>query len=292
MLSQLIINIVYISSIIFLVGISFSLIFSTARFFHFAHAVVITSGAYGCYAFSELLGLSMPLSVALAILVATGLGWSLEFFVYRAMRRNGASPLTSLLASLGLYIMLQNVISIFFGDDTKVIADSAITPSFSILGAKITAIQLTMIGLAVATFCAKVFFIDRTKIGLALRAVSDSPELAKVSGIDFDITMGVAFCLGSFIGSVVGLARAFDVGMTPTMGLAMLLLGVVAVVIGGNGKTFGVAIASVLLASLQQLAGWQFGTLWEETTAFLLLLFYLLCRPQGLFGRISKQLSV
>jgi branched-chain amino acid transport system permease protein len=291
-MEQLFVNILFLASTIFLVGISFSLIFSTAKFFHFAHAAVIASGAYGCYAFSELLGLPIPLSAALAIVVATGIGWSLEMFVYRPMRRNGASPLTSLLASLGLYIILQNVISMFFGDDTKVISDSAVTPSFSFFGAKITAIQLTMMGLAVAAFCAKVFFIDRTKIGLALRAVSDSPELARVSGIDFDIIMGVAFCLGSFLGSVVGLTRAFDVGMTPTMGLAMLLLGVVAVVMGGNGKTFGVAIASVFLATFQQLAGWQFGIRWEETTAFLLLLCFLLWRPQGIFGKPLRKIEV
>jgi len=291
-MEQLLANILFLSSTIFLVGISFSLIFSTAKFFHFAHAAIITSGAYGCYAFSELLGFPMPLSVALAIGVSIGLGWSLEWFVYKPMRRNGASPLTSLLASLGLYIVLQNVISMLFGDDTKVISDSAVTSSFSFLGAKFTVIQLTVIGLAIVAFCVKVFLIDRTKIGLALRAVSNSPELAMVSGINFEITMGVAFCLGSFLGSVIGLSRAFDVGMTPTMGLPMLLLGVVAVVMGGNGMTLGVAIASLFLATFQQLAGWQFGMRWEETTAFMLLLCFLLWRPQGIFGKPLRKTEV
>jgi len=231
----------------------------------------------------------MTVSVALALATGTGLGWCLEFAVYRPMRRSGASSLILLLASLGLYILLQNAISMLFGDDTKVIFGSAVAPTLGIHGARITGVQLAVMVMAVAVLIAKIFYLDKTRIGLALRAIADSPELAKVSGIDFDRTMGFAFCLGSFLASAVGLSRAFDVGMTPTMGLPMLLLGVVAVVLGGNGKAIGVAVASVLLASFQQIAGWQFGTHWEETTAFLLLLAFLLCRPQGILGRPLKK---
>jgi branched-chain amino acid transport system permease protein len=291
-MAQIIVNILFSASTIFLVSISFSLIFSTARFFHFAHAAVITFGAYGCFAFSQWLALPMSVSVAIAAAAGTLIGWCLEWAIYRPMRRNGASPLILLLASLGLYIVLQNGISMLFGDDTKVIGGSAVARSFGILGARITGIQLTVIGVAVAVYFAKVFLVDRTRIGLALRAVADSPELSKVSGIEFDKTMGIAFCLGSLLASAIGLLRAFDVGMTPTMGLPMLLLGVVAVVLGGNGKALGIAVASILLASFQQLAAWQLGTRWEETTAFLLLLAFLLCRPQGILGRPLRKAEV
>lgn len=291
-MEQLLANILFSASTIFLVGISFSVIFSTARFFHFAHAAVITSGAYGCFAFSQWMSLPILVSVVLAIAAGTGLGWCLELAVYRPMRHNGASPLILLLASLGLYIVLQNGISMLFGDDTKVIGGSAVALSFGILGARITSIQLAVIGVAIAVFLTKVLLVDRSRIGLTLRAVADSPELAKVSGIELDRTMGIAFCLGSFLASAVGLFRSFDVGMTPTMGLPMLLLGVVAVVVGGNGKTLGVAVASVLLASIQQIAGWQLGTHWEEMTAFLLLLAFLLCRPQGILGRPLQKAEV
>lgn len=284
-MQQVIANTVFCASNIFLIGISFGMIFSAAKFFHFAHAAIIASGAYGSLVFSQWIALPMSVSVVLAIGASTVLGWFLEFAVYRPMRRNGASPLVLLLASLGLYIVLQNVISLLFGDDTKVISGSAPAPSLSILGARITGIQLAVVGFAVAVFFVKVLLVDRTRVGLALMAIADSPELAKVSGINFDRAMGTAFCLGSFLASAVGISRALDVGMTPTMGLPMLLLGVVAVVLGGNGKALGVAVASILLASFQQIAGWQFGTRWEETTAFLLLLGFLLWRPQGILGR-------
>ncbi|MEW6363132.1 MAG: branched-chain amino acid ABC transporter permease [Acidobacteriota bacterium] len=289
--SQLLANILYSAATIFLVGISFSLAFSTARFFHFAHAAVITTAGYVSLACSQWVGLSALPSVVLALAASTGLGWSLDKVVYRPLRRDGATPLVLLLASLGLYTVLQSVISIAFGDDTKVIAGHGVASSYSFLGARVTSIQVAVMGAAVAVLFVKIFLVDKMRIGLALRAVADSPELARVSGIDCDKIIGIAFCLGSFLGGATGLFRAFDVGMTPIMGLPMLLQGVVAVVVGGNGRTIGVAVASLLLAFLEELAGWNLGTHWEEAAAFLLLLAFLLLRPQGILGKRLRKSS-
>ncbi|MCG2756994.1 MAG: branched-chain amino acid ABC transporter permease [Desulfobacteraceae bacterium] len=291
-MGQLFANILFSSCNIFLVAISFSLIFSTARFFHFAHAAVITIAAYVSFALSSYLGLPIFFSVLLGLVATALIGWGLELVIYRPMRRREASPLVLLLTSLGLYILLQNVISLFFGDDTKIIASSAITPAFSIIGVKLTGIQLTVIFTSFAVFFAKTFLIDKTRLGLTLKAIADDPELAKVSGIDYDSAMGVAFGMGSLLAGATGLFRAFDVGMTPTMGLPMLLLGVVAVVVGGNGKTLGIAVASFLLAFCQQIAGWKFGTQWEETIAFILLLTFLLYRPHGIMGKQLRKATV
>jgi branched-chain amino acid transport system permease protein len=291
-MEQLFANILFSSSTIFIVGISFSLIFSTARFFHFAHAAVITSGAYLFFACSQLGAIPVSLSVIFALIASAGIGWCLELAAYRQMRHKGASPLILLLASLGLYILLQNGISMLFGDDTKVISGANVASTFTFFEAKMTLIQIVVVGFAGFILIAKIFIIDKTRIGLALRAVANSPDLAEVSGIEFDKTMGIAFCLGSFLAGCAGLSRAFDVGMTPTMGLPMLLLGVVAVILGGMDKTFGIAIASILLASFQEISGWHFGTQWEEAIAFLLLLSFLIFRPQGLFGRALKNTTV
>ena len=283
-MGQLLANILFSACDIFLVAISFSLIFSTARFFHFAHAAVIAIAAYVSFALFSYLGLPIFISVSLGLIATAGLGWGLEYTIYRPMRQKESSPLVLLLASLGLYILLQNVISLLFGDDTKIITSSAVTPAFSIIGVKLTGIQLTVIFTSFAVFFAKTFLIDKTRLGLTLRAIADDPELAKVSGIDYDSVMGVAFGMGSFLAGATGLFRAFDVGMMPTMGLPMLLLGVVAVVVGGNGKTLGIAVASFLLSFCQQIAGWELGTHWMETASFLVLIGFLLWRPQGIQG--------
>ncbi len=234
----------------------------------------------------------MYISIVLGLFGAAGIGWCLERWVYRPIRRTGASPLILLLASLGLYILLQNVISMVFGDDTKTLRGPEVTSGFSILGAKVTGIQLATICAAIAIYFAKKFIIDRSRVGLSLRAVADNQDLARVSGVNLNRAMGIAFSFGSFLAGVAGLLRALDIGMTPTMGLPMLLLGVVAVVLGGNGKALGVAIASLLLAFCQEVAGWRLGTRWEETAAFMVLLAFLMCRPQGIFGKPLKKSTV
>ena len=230
------------------------------------------------------MGLPIFFSVILGLGATVLIGYGLEFVIYRPMRRRESSSLALLLTSLGLYILLQNVISLFFGDDTKIITSSAVTPAFSIVGIKLTGIQLIVIFTSFVVFFAKTFLIDKTRLGLTLKAIADDPELAKVSGIDYDSVMGVAFGMGSFLAGATGLFRAFDVGMMPTMGLPMLLLGVVAVVVGGNGKTLGIAVASFLLSFCQQIAGWELGTHWMETASFLVLIGFLLWRPQGIQG--------
>lgn len=284
-MGQLLANILYLASMIFLVGISFSIIFWSARFFHFAHAVIITVSAYVSLLFVQWAGLPIVIASMLAIIACAVLGWLFDRAIYRPMRHRGSSALILLLASLGLYIVLQNVISMIFGDDTKIIKGTTVNPAMTILGMKLTGIQLATIGTAIMVFFVIMFIIDKTRIGLSLRAVSDNPELAKVSGINFDKTLAIAFTFGSSIAGATGIFQSLDVGMTPTMGLPMLLLGVVAVILGGDGKTLGIAIASLFLASLQQIAGWRLGTHWEETAAFLLLLAFLLCRPQGILGK-------
>ncbi len=289
---QLVINIVYSACTIFLVAISFSLIFSTVRFFHFAHAAIITFAAYASYALSAGASAPLPISIVIGLLASSGLGLCLERVVYRPMRNSGASLLILLLASLGLYIVLQNTIALLFGNDTKMIRGPDIAPTVSIFGARLTDVQIAAIATAVAILLAKLYLVDKSRVGLSLRAVAADPELANVSGIKFDWAMGVAFLLGSFLAGVAGVFRALDVGMTPTMGLPMLLLGVVAVVLGGVGKTLGVAIASVLLAFFQQLASWKLGTHWEEAAAFLLLLAFLLWRPQGILGKTLRKVTV
>jgi branched-chain amino acid transport system permease protein len=291
-LSQILANVIISWSMIFLVGISFLLIFSTARFFHFGHASVITVGAYICYYFIKIIHFPAPISILMGIVVAAVLGYGLELIIFKRMRLNGASSLTLLLASIGGYIVIQNIISLFFGDQIVVLNDSILFSSISIVGSKITAMQLLLIGLAILFLLSKIYLIDKTKLGLALRAVSDNPELASISGIDEDKIMFVAFFLSSILGGIAGIVRAFDIGMTPTTGLDMLLSGVVAVVIGGNGATIGVAVASILLASFQQFASWQFGEMWKDSITFAVLLAYLLLRPQGIYIKSIRKTEV
>ena len=291
-ISQLILNAVLTGSVYVLVALGFALIYGTTRFFHFAHGVVFTAGAYFTFLFKTWLGFPLSISILLAILLSTLLGCLMELSAYRPLRRKGASSLLLLLASLGMYIVFQNVISMVFGDDTKSIRSGVVKEGLNVFGARITPIQILIICVSVVLVVAVVLFLKKTKMGKAMRAVANDPELASVSGIDSDRVILWTFAVGSALAGVAGILVALDVDMTPTMGMNALMMGVVAVIIGGVGSIPGVALGALLLGMAQHLGVWYISSQWQDAIAFIILAAFLLFRPQGFLGRRIKKATV
>ena len=196
MLPQLLVNGLIAGSIYALVALGFGLIYSTTRFFHFAHGAVYAAGAYLAYA-CWLLGLSLYAAIPVAVIGAAILGAVIEVGIYRPLRRKNASSLILLLASLGLFIVIQNFISLIFGDDTKTIRSGAVTEGLPIFGARITPIQVTIIIVSGLLLLLCWVFMKKTKMGKAMRAVANDPELARVVGIETDQVILFTFALGS-----------------------------------------------------------------------------------------------
>ncbi len=134
MSSQIIINIIIAWSIYTLVAVSFALIYQTTLFFHFAHAVIFTSGAYFAFLFNQILGWSYYTAIPAAIFLSLFLGVLMEVFFYKPLRGKKASAIILLLASLGIYIVLQNLISMVFGDDTKSIRTWEVKEGLNVFG--------------------------------------------------------------------------------------------------------------------------------------------------------------
>jgi branched-chain amino acid transport system permease protein len=212
----------------------------------------------------------------------------MEVSVYLPLRRKGASPLILLLASLGMYIVLQNVISMIFGDDTKSIRSGLIKEGLNVFGARITPIQVLIICVSVILVVSVALLMTKTKMGKATRAVANDIELASVSGIDGDRVILWTFAIASALAGIAGILVALDVDMTPSMGMNALLMGVVAVIIGGVGSILGVALAALFLGIAQHLGAWYISSQWQEAIAFAILLIFLLFRPQGFLGKKVK----
>ena len=282
---QFIINILLAGSTTVLVAVGFALVYGVVRFFHFAHGIIFTAGAYLAFVFHAWAGLPLIAAVVMAGVGAAIIGCVIEIAVYRPLRGKGASPLILLLASLGVYVVLQNLISIVCGDDTKQLRSSEIREAINILGARITWVQLAMIAVAAVLVATLVLLVRKTKLGQAMRAVADDPQLASVSGIESDRIILWTFAISSALAGMAGILVALDVDMTPTMGMNPLMLGVVAVIVGGVRSIPGIVLAALLLACAQQATVWVFGSAWQDAVAFLVLLVFLLFRPQGLLGR-------
>lgn len=313
----LLVNSLIAAAVYALLALSFSLIYSTTRFFHFAHGAVYIVGAYGAYAVinwfrsnaawiaGDVMGGSIGGSTAaavpwwahlIAIVVAIGvaalLGALMELLIYRPLRRRQAAAVVLLIASMGVYIVLQNAISAFFGDDTKTIRTWPVREGLNVLGARITPVQLIIIASAIVLFIATILVLKYTRAGAAMRALSANPELARVVGMDSDRVILWTFVAGSALCGAAGVLISLDIDMTPTMGLNALLMGVVAAIVGGIGSLPGAAVGALLLALAQHLGVWKLPSQWQDAIAFAILLLFLLFRPAGVFGTRLRKVRI
>ncbi len=289
MLWQLTVNGIVAGSAFALMAIGFALVYNVTKFFHFAHGAIFILGAYFSFLIINWLGLPLLASIPIAVTAATLIGCSLDIIVFAPLRRKGNSPLVLLLSSLGIYIVLQNLISVFFGDDIKTIRSGVVDEGIAFWGARITAIQICIVVTSLVLLVTVIAVLRVTKMGRAMRAVSNNLELAKVCGIDSDRVILWSFAIGSALAAIAGILVALDVDMTPTMGMNALMMGVVAVIIGGIGSIPGVALGALLLGMAQHLCVWKISSQWQDSLAFVILLAFLLFRPEGFMGKKARK---
>ncbi|MEW5925159.1 MAG: branched-chain amino acid ABC transporter permease [Candidatus Zixiibacteriota bacterium] len=284
-MTQIIVNSLIAASIYTLVGIGFSLIYNTGRFFHFAHAATFTLGAYFIYTFNLLLHIPLILSAIFSILGCGILGMIMDKTIFSTLRNRGASALIMLLASLGLYVVLQNSISVIYGDHIKSIRVGEITEGIPILGARITEIQSITVMTSILILMVIRLILKKTNIGISLRAVANNPILAQISGIDSNKVILFSFFAGSAFAGLAGILVSMDIDMTPSMGMAPFMMAVVAVIIGGISSISGIALGAIFLAFVQNLGILFVSSQWQDAIAFGMLIIFLIIRPQGFLGR-------
>jgi len=292
MLQQLLLNGIIAGSIYSLVAVGFALIYQTTRFFHFAHGAVYTFGAYFAYLFYIQLGLDRIIAFPLACISTMLLGVMLEICIYKPMRNRKATDLTLLIASLGLYIVMQNIISMIWGDDTKTMRTGEVVEGHELLGARITDIQIAIIVMSIVLIVLISLILSQMKFGKALRALANDPELARLSGINSDRYIMYTFAIGSFLAAVASIMISFDTDMTPTMGFNALVMGVIAVIVGGIGSLPGAALGGLFIGLAQNLGVWQLPSKWQDTIAFVILILFLLFRPYGILGKKPKKIQI
>jgi len=181
---------------------------------------------------------------------------------------------------------------LFFGDDTKTLRSGIVSEGLELLDGRITPIQIVIIAVSAVLLILCWVLTKYTKMGTAMRAVASDPELAIVSGIDTDTTILFAFMLGSCLAGIAAILISFDIDMTPTMGMNALMMGVVAVIIGGVGSIPGAALGGFLLAFAQNFGVWKISSQWQDAIAFIILLVFLLFRPYGFFGKKIRKVEV
>ncbi len=291
-LKQLILNGLAQGCVYLIVALSFAFIYRVVRFFHFSHGIVFAFGPYCALFFVKCLGFSSFYSIPLAILFCGAFGCLMEVTIYRPLRKQGSSPLALLLASLGIYVVAQNAISFLYSDETQSIRQGEIRRGFEFIGAIITPIQIQTILVSLIVAVGSALLLAKTGMGKAMRAVANDLDLARCCGVDSDRIILSTFAIGSALAGLGGTLVALDIDMTPTMGMNPLLMALVAMVVGGIDTIRGITFGALFLGLAQSVAVWKLGSQWQSAIAFIILLIFLVVRPQGRLGYRMRQTQI
>ena len=281
-----------------LIAIGFNLFFGALNVVHFSHGDVCILGAFVVlilYSLSKVLGvlglippiLFVPLLIVLTMIVTGGIGVFFERVVIRPFRF--APLLMVLVATVALGIVIREAVRLSFphGSNPQVFPRILPTKSFTVGGVLIRYDNLIIFGITLVLLTLMFLFIQRTKMGAAIRAISQDGEAAMMMGINMDRTVAATFLIGSALGAVAGvLLGAYNNIIRFDMGLMGGVKGFSAAVVGGLGNVYGAVIGGLILGFVETFAAAFVpgGTPYTDVFAFLVVIFFLIFRPSGILG--------
>jgi branched-chain amino acid transport system permease protein len=289
---QILFNIVLQFSIISLVGISFLFIFNTGKYYAIHHASIIALGGYFAWLSYTHIGLPLTISIIISVFITTLIGLLIEFLIFRNLRKKSSNSFFMIIASLGVYIIMQNLISLFFGDDSKIIRTGEVKAGNEIFGAYITDIQIIIVSVSLVLIISSLLFMKFTKIGKNMRAISENEELSNIFGINSNSVILWSFGIGSTIAAIAGILIIIDTDMTPSTGFNLLFYGVVAMIIGGVGNFKGLLVGALIIVTAQHIGAYYFDSKWMDAIAYIILILFLIWKPLGFSGKRLKKIEI
>ncbi|WP_455664294.1 branched-chain amino acid ABC transporter permease [Phocaeicola sp.] len=283
MFLQFIIN-GFIAGILYsLCAIGFALVYNITRIFHIAAAALYVIAAYSLYYAYNIMNMELPLAVFFAIVVTALFSLGSEWIVYRPLYKKKSSLNVVMISSIGLMTILVNAVAMFFGNETKVI-DNSIQRTYNWEDVIITTPQMYQLVVGMAVIIVFMFFIRYSRLGIQFRALSSDDVLFKALGYRVNRVRNIIFLLSGVFIALASCLTVYDVGLDPHMGMNVLINAMVAMIIGGMGRFNACILGGLLLGILQSLVVYQFASNWQNAITFLVLLFFLFLRPQGIAG--------
>jgi len=272
-----------------LVAIGYTLIFGVLNLLYFSHGEVFMVGAFVGLFLVSYAGTNIYVALLGAMIVCAILG-ALAFFVaVRPVPKD--RPLAPLISTIGLTIILQNLAIYVFGGQQFSFPETIHQALYHIGPVTVSSVQLFILGVAIALMVALWLFIERTKLGRAMRAVAENHETAALLGVNVNRVVLITFIIGSGIAGVAGVLDGLkNSSVSPFMGLGAAVKGLIVMLLGGLGNVPGAMIAGLLLGTIEILSAAYIGTTERDFFSFLILILILLYRPTGLFGtRTAEQ---
>ena len=281
------VNGISLGSVYAIIALGYSMVYGIAKMLNFAHGDIIMVGGYAAFTSSVTLGLHPVLSVLIAIVVCTVLGVVIESVAYRPLLE-AASSLAVLITAIGVSYFLQNLVLLIFGSNSKSFQSLISLPSLSLAGGAlvISSEMIVTISACIVIMIGLTCFINRTKMGQAMLAVSEDKGAAQLMGINVNGTIALTFAIGSGLAAIAGilLCSAYP-SLTPYTGAMPGIKAFVAAVFGGIGSIPGAFLGGILLGIIELFAKGYVSTQLSDAIVFGVLIIVLLVRPTGLLGK-------
>ena len=283
---QYLINGVSIGSVYAIIALGYTMVYGIAKMLNFAHGDVIMVGAYISFCVTNYLGLPALVAIPAAVLVCTILGIVIEKLAYKPLR--GTSSLAVLITAIGVSYFLQNAAQLIWGSAAKNFTSIVTFKPFSFAGGRlvITGEVIITIAVSVLVMVALTFFTGKTRMGKAMRAVSEDRDAAQLMGINVNQTISMTFAIGSALAAVAGVLLCSTVPtLQPTTGSMPGIRAFTAAVIGGIGSIPGAMLGGILLGIIETFSKKYISTEFSDAIVFAVLILILLVKPTGLLGK-------
>jgi branched-subunit amino acid ABC-type transport system permease component len=286
--SQIIINSVVTGSIYVLMAIGLTIIYKVLKFANFSHAELVTFGGYMAYIINVYLDMNIIYGLIIAFLLTGFLGIITDRLVFIKLRNKGSDVISMMIASIGIGLVVRQSIQEAWGPQLRWYRFEDTT--YDVLGGSITGLQIYILLISSLLIFLLHFLFTKTRLGKAMRAISDNPQLAMASGIDTEKILVWVWFIGGGLAGIAGVFRGADTRLVPLLGWEILLPAFAVVILGGIGSFYGAIIAAYLLGFSENigvavLSELSISTGYRPAIAFFILILVLILRPAGIMGK-------
>lgn len=287
---------VMLGGVIALGSIGLTLVYGVLKFPNFSHGALVTLGAYVAFVVLALLpetpalrpfsfGWELLVALLAAMPVVGLVSIAVDRVMYRRLRRSNAHLVLFAMASLAVAFFLRSIIYLIWGSDFHFYYQGRVNPALVLpFGMRVQADQFFILGLALVLVFLVYLLLAKTKMGKAMRATADNPDLAQVRGIDTERVIAWTWAIGGALAAAGGVMYGLASQLRPEMGFWLLLPMFAAVIMGGIGNPYGALAGALIIGVVQQVSAAFMNPAYGPAVAFALMVVTLLVRPQGLFG--------
>lgn len=277
-----------IGSVYALIALGYTMVYGIAKMINFAHGDIIMVGAYALYVYVALLKLPPVLAVILTIITCAAVGITIEKVAYKPLRK--AQPLAVLITAIGVSYLLQNLSLLIFKATPIPFGSIIKVPSVKIAGLNISGLTMVTLAVTVVIMVGLTLFINRTRMGHAMLAVSEDKGAAELMGINVNRTISVTFAIGSALAAVAGILYISQYEtLLPTLGALPGIKAFVAAVLGGIGSIPGAMFGGMILGIIESMSKAYISTQLSDAIVFSVLVVVLLVKPSGILGKLKAE---